>query len=165
MRVIKQALPEACSRLSPCLMKNTHNLGFEFREFEGHHRPARMQDQIEALGQQIHVTPQDLAHAPLDAIALMSLAQHFARGETDAGPGRHCSARESRLLRREKPAHRSGLPLAAGGVGALIIGVPGEPRSGQRLNGKLGRGLNGGMSECGSTGVRRMQKGLRLAAG
>ena len=43
-----------------------------------------MKDQVEALGQQVHVAAQDLAHAALDAVALVRLAQHFARSEPDA---------------------------------------------------------------------------------
>ncbi len=52
MRVIQSASPgqvASFARLRLCLMKNTHNLGFKFREFEGEHNAARMQDQIEAL--------------------------------------------------------------------------------------------------------------------
>ena len=104
-------------------MKNTHNLGFEFRKFERHDSAARMQYEIEALGKQLHMTAQGLAHAPLDAVALMGLAQHFARGQAYARPSRQCGTRVSGLLARQKPAHRRRLPLAAAGVGALIIGM------------------------------------------
>ena len=75
-------------RLGACLLKNTHNLGLKFREFRGEHRAARMQDQVEALGQQVHVAAKHLAHAALDAVALVRLAQHLAGGEPDARAGR-----------------------------------------------------------------------------
>ena len=68
------------------LSKDTHDLGFEFREFDGEHRPARMEDQVEAGGKQIHVTAQHFAHAALDAIALVGLAEHLAGGEPNARP-------------------------------------------------------------------------------
>ena len=67
-----------------CLCKDTHDLVLKFRKFHGEHHAARMEDQIEAGRQQIDVTAQRFAHAPLDAIAFMSLAHDFARGESDA---------------------------------------------------------------------------------
>ena len=84
-------------RLGVGLLKDTHNLGLEFREFDGEHRAARMQDQIEAQGQQVHMAAQHLAHAALDAIALVRFAQHLAGGEPNARAGRRacrfCGAR------------------------------------------------------------------------
>ena len=71
-----------------------------------------------ALRQQIHVTAQDLAHAALDAVALMRLAQHFTGSETDPRPGMQGPA-----LRRQKPTHRSRLAFAACSISALIVGV------------------------------------------
>jgi hypothetical protein len=61
-------------------MKNTHNLRFEFPKFQHEHNPPWMQNQIEPLGQKLDMPPQGLAHAPLDAVAFVSLAQHFACG-------------------------------------------------------------------------------------
>ena len=117
----------AARRLGPGLLKNTHNLRLKFREFHGEHDAAGMKDQIEARGQQIHVAAQGLAHAALDAVALMGLAQHLARGEADARPQPEQLAPSVRL-RRQKPAHGCGLPLAAGRIGALIVGVLAQAR-------------------------------------
>ncbi len=72
------------ARLGFCLLKDTHNLRLKFRKFDGEHRAAGMQDQVEAAGQQVQMAAQGLAHAALDAVALMRLAQHLARGEPDA---------------------------------------------------------------------------------
>ena len=87
MRALPQRLQATCvhsRRLGLCLLKDTHNLRLKFREFHGEHGAARMEDQIAALGQQIHMAAQGLAHAALDAVALMRLAQHLAGGEPDA---------------------------------------------------------------------------------
>lgn len=65
-------------------MEDTHNLSFKFRKFDGENETARMKDKVAALGQQVDVAAQNLAHAPLDAIAFMGLAQHLAGGEADA---------------------------------------------------------------------------------
>jgi hypothetical protein len=84
MRVIAQApIPEDMRRrlASARLLKDTHNLRLKFRKFDGEHDAARMEDEIEALRQQVDVAAQGLAHAALDAVALMRLAQHLARGE------------------------------------------------------------------------------------
>jgi hypothetical protein len=106
--------------LSPRLLENTHNLGFEFREFHGQHHAARMKDQVAAGGQQIDVTADGLSHAALDAIALVRLAQHFSGSEAGARRARGIAAGR---LRREKPAHRGRLPFARCLIGALVIGV------------------------------------------
>ncbi len=45
-----------------------------------------MQDEIAARGQQIGMPAQDFAHAALDAISFMGLAEHFACGQTDSRP-------------------------------------------------------------------------------
>ena len=74
--------PRAASVLA--MFQNTHNLRLKLRKFHGEHAAARMEDEIEAGGQQIDVAAQSLAHAALDAVALVSLAQHFAHGEADA---------------------------------------------------------------------------------
>jgi hypothetical protein len=61
-------------------MQDTHNLSFKFREFEGEHDAAGMQDEVAALWKEVDVTPQNIAHAPLDPIAFVGFAEHFARG-------------------------------------------------------------------------------------
>src|ERR1019366_5427378 len=63
------------------------------------------------------VAAQGLAHAALDAIALMGFTEHLACSEAYAGTG------FAWRLRCEKPAHRCGLPLASSGISALIVGV------------------------------------------
>jgi hypothetical protein len=105
--------------LGACLLKETHNLGFEFGEFEVKDDAARMQDEVEARGQQIDMAAEGLSHAALDAIAFMGFAQNFAGGEAHT---RACGLGGGRL-RRQKPAHGRGLAFAGGGVGALKIGV------------------------------------------
>ena len=60
------------------LLKNTHNFAFQFREFHGEHHTLRMQDQVASRGQQIDVVPQNFAHPPLDPIAIVRFAEHFA---------------------------------------------------------------------------------------
>src|SRR5271166_2843304 len=74
-------------RLGVCLLKNTYNLGLQFREFRAQHDAARVQDQVEALGQQLHMAADRLAHAALDAIAFMRLAQHLAGREPNTRTG------------------------------------------------------------------------------
>ena len=108
-------------RFGLSLLKDTHNFAFKLREFHREDGAARMQDEIEARWQKIDVAAQSLAHAALDAIALVSLAHDFAYGEADAR--RSGSKRAFSYLCREKPAHRSGMPLAAGSVSAQIVGV------------------------------------------
>jgi len=109
------------------LLKDTHNFALKLREFHREDGPARMEDEIKARGQKIDVAAQSLAHAALDAVALVSLAHDFAYGKADArrsGSTRAFSCLRGCLRRRrKKPAHRSGMPLAAGSVGAQIVGV------------------------------------------
>ena len=63
------------------LLKDTYNLGFQFREFHGEDDSLRMDDQIASCREQIHMVAQNLAHPPLDPVAFVRLTQHFARGE------------------------------------------------------------------------------------
>jgi hypothetical protein len=72
-------------------MKNTHNLSFKFPKFDGENGAAWMEDEVAALGQQVDVAAQSLAHAALDAIALMGFAQDLAGSE--ANPRRFWLAR------------------------------------------------------------------------
>jgi hypothetical protein len=153
-------LRHAC-RLSPRLMEDTHNLSFKFPEFDGHHKPSRMQDEIEPRREQIHMPPQSLAHAPLDAIAFMRFAQHFARGQTHARPGRERSTGVGWPLPRHKPAHRCGLTFAADRIGTLIVGMSLQAHAGQRLNRSSNRRLNRGSRP--SLGL--IKSGSQVAAG
>ena len=66
------------------LLKDTHNFALKLHEFHREDGAARMQDEIKARRQEIDVAAQSLAHATLDAVALMSLAHDFAYGEADA---------------------------------------------------------------------------------
>jgi hypothetical protein len=117
--------------LLPGLLEDTHNLALKLREFHSEDGAARVQDEIEARGQKIDVAAQSLAHAALNAIALVSLAYDFAYGKADArrgGSERALSCLRGCLRgwlrrRRQKPAHRSGVPLASGSVSAQIVGV------------------------------------------
>jgi len=83
------------------------------------------------------VAAKSLAHAALDAVALVGFAHHFANGETDARRGgKICGFSFRRLrsdLRGKEPAHRGGLVLAAGCVGAHIVGVLAQARARQAL--------------------------------
>ena len=66
---------------------------------------------------------QNLAHAALDAVALVRLAQHLAGGEPDARAGLRasvCGARNQLI--------EGGLAFAAGRIGALIVGVLAQTR-------------------------------------
>jgi hypothetical protein len=110
-------------------MKDTHNLRFKFREFHSHDETARMEDEIEASGQLANVAAETVAHAPLDAVALMRFADYLTDGKADAGTGGQWSSSPGGRLPGEKPAHGSGLPLAAGSIGALIVGVPLQTRA------------------------------------
>jgi hypothetical protein len=74
----------AAPRFGICLFKDTHDLSLKFRKFDRKHRTPRMQDQIETPGKQLHMASQRLAHPPLDAVALVRLAQHFACRQTHA---------------------------------------------------------------------------------
>jgi hypothetical protein len=73
---------------SICLMKDTHNLRLKFREFDGEHEAAGMEDEVEALGQHVDMAAQGLAQAALDAISFVCFADHFADGEPHARPNR-----------------------------------------------------------------------------
>jgi hypothetical protein len=92
-----------------------------------------VKDEIEARWKEIDVAAQSLAHAALDAVALVGLAHHFADGETDARRGGKICGFSFVRLRREEPAHRGGLVLAAGCVGAHIVGVLAQARARQAL--------------------------------
>ena len=146
-------------RLGPGLFKDTHNLRLKLHKFHSEHIAARMEDQIEALGQKVDVAAQSLAHAALDAVALVSLAQHFADGEADARRGRSAGARFAGRLRRQKPAHGCGLPFAAIRVGAQIVGMFAQARSRQRL---ASGGLGIGVHEEGSTRNSRAARHIPL---
>ena len=74
-------------RLGLGLLKDTHNLALELRKFHRENSAARVQDEVEARGQKIDMAAQSLAHAALDAVALVSLAHDFAYGEADARRG------------------------------------------------------------------------------
>jgi len=119
--------------LLPGLLKDTHNLRLKFRKFKREHNAPWVQYQIESMGKHLHMPPQSLAHAPLDAVAFMRLAQHLARRNPDARSGRQCCPGIRSSLSGQKPAHRCRLALAARGVGALIIGVLLQTRPGQCL--------------------------------
>jgi hypothetical protein len=114
-----------------CLLENTHNLGIQFREFEGQHDPVRMQNQI-AAGRQLSDMPsKHFAEPALHAIALVRGPEDLANREPDSWSG-HLS------LGSQKPAHRSGTMLAAGSIRPLIVRMPAQTRPGQR-RANLGR--------------------------
>ena len=122
-------LRHACC-LSLCLMKNTHNLRLKFRKFKGEYKPPGMQDEIESRGQHVSMAPQCLAHPPLDAVAFMRLTEYFSRSKSHTRPDRQWRPGVCGSLPGQKPAHGRGLPLAASGIRALIIGVPLQALSG-----------------------------------
>ena len=155
-----RCLRHAC-RLSPRLMKDTHNLSFKFPEFECHHKPPRMQNEIEPRREQIHMSPQSLAHAPLDAIAFMRFAQHFAGGQTHARPGSEPSPGIGWPPRRHKPAHRRGLTFAAARIGTPIVGMSLQAHACQRLNRSSNRRLNRGSRPS----LGWIKSGSQVAAG
>jgi len=49
-----------------------------------------MEDEVEPLGQQVHMVAEGLFHAALDAVAFMRLADHLADREAD--PRTRCCA-------------------------------------------------------------------------
>ena len=74
------------SCVGPCpfsigLLKDTYNLGFQFREFHCEHDSLRMEDQVTAGGQEIEVLAQDFAHPALNSVTLVRFAEHFASCE------------------------------------------------------------------------------------
>ena len=101
MRVMVRIDPGAADAAAECfaqraasdsgLFKDTQNLSLKLREFHGEHDAAGVQDEIEARGQEIDVAAQRLAHAALDAVALVGLADHFAYSEADARSSRSSS--------------------------------------------------------------------------
>lgn len=100
-----------------CLLENTHNLGIQFREFEGQHDPVRMQNQIAAGRQLFDMPSKHFAEPALHAIALVRGPKDLANREPDSWSG-HLS------LGSQKPAHRSGTMLAAGSISPLIVRMP-----------------------------------------
>src|SRR5208337_2590215 len=132
------------------MLKDTHDLGFEFLEIHGEHRAARMEDKVAARRQQVEVTAQSLFHASLDAIALMSFAQHLSGGEANAWA--------VSSPRRKKPAHGGRLALAAGSIGAQIVSVLRQAHSAERL--VLNRLESGGHGEAG----RRFSRNIAIPA-
>ena len=128
-------------RFGICLVKDTHDLGFKFREIEAEDGAAGMEDEIAAGGQQVRVAAQDLAQAALDAVAVMGLAQDLAGGQADTRRGGKMDRgqRARGGLRGQEPAHGSGLALAGGGVGALIVGMPGQTQAGKGLRSRRRR--------------------------
>jgi hypothetical protein len=122
-------------RLGMGLFKDTQNLALKLREFNGEHNAARVQDEIEARWQKIDVAAKNLAHAALDAVALMGLADDFADSEADARSRRSSCALKG--LRGKKPAHGGGLALAAGSVGAQVVSMLAKARVRQSFT--LGR--------------------------
>lgn len=90
--------------LGGCLLKDTHNLALKFRELYGEHNPARMKDEIVSHGNEVNVTAQSLAHASLDSVAVVSLAQHLANGQSNSRTG-WASSIVVGCLRRQEPAH------------------------------------------------------------
>jgi len=70
-------------------MKNTHNLRLKFRKFKRQHKTARMQDQIETFGKQFYMTPQSLAHPPLDTVAFVRFAEDLSGSKAHTRARRH----------------------------------------------------------------------------
>jgi hypothetical protein len=104
------------------------------------------------LRKQIDVAAQDFAHAALDAIAFVRLAQNLADGKADARAWRQRMVAMvfrtvSRIggiwLRGEKPTHGCGLPFAGGRIYALEIRMFTQTRPGKRMRSLLAR-LDGG---------------------
>src|SRR5438309_11846881 len=92
-----------------------------------------MEDEIGVGRQQIEMAAKCLSHAAFDAIAFVRFTNDFADGEANAGAG-WASARWLKFrLRREKPAHRRGLALAACGVCGLIVRMLAQACAGQCL--------------------------------
>ena len=102
--------------------------------------------------QQIDVATQSLAHAALDAIALVGLAHNFAHCEADARRTRH--GRAIVALRRQKPAHARGLMFASCCVGTQIVGMFAQARTPARVWRRAG--LEGELHEEDS--VRRISR-------
>jgi hypothetical protein len=91
------------------LSKDTQNFCFQFPKFHGHHRSARMQDEINSIGQFMQMVTDSFTHAALDAIAFVSFAKYLARSEADARAGTSRGARLLlALLRRRTPGEEPG---------------------------------------------------------
>ena len=116
-------------RFGSCLFKDTHDFGFQLPEIHAETCASRMKNQIASGWEQIRVAAQDLAHAALDTIALVRLAQHFSCSQSNA----RCGWRDCGIVCSHEPAHRSGLPLSARRVGALIVGVLAQAQMRHRL--------------------------------
>jgi hypothetical protein len=141
-------------------MKDTHDLGFKFRKFDGEDGAARVEDKIATLRQQVDVAAKDVSHTTLDAIALVSLADDLAHGEPDAGAFRLHRARAGiRLTRSEEPTHRRGLPFAGGSIGALIIGVLAQAHARQGLRRGLWDGWAGSLKRSDALDAIRPRAG------
>jgi hypothetical protein len=117
------------------LLKDTQNLPLKLREIHGEDDAARVKDEIEARRQKINVAAESLAHAALDAVALVGLADDLADSEADARGNRSSRALKGLRgdLRGKEPAHGSGLALAAGSIGAQIVSVLAQARIRQSL--------------------------------
>jgi hypothetical protein len=92
-----------------------------------------MKDEIETVRQETDVMAESLTHAALDAVALMGFAQHLADSEADARRAPRMGTCAFSGLRRQKPAHVGGLPLAAGSVRTKEVGTLAQTRARQRL--------------------------------
>lgn len=114
-------------RLAIRLFEDAHDLRFQLSEIDRKQAAARMKYQVEALGKQVYMPAQGLSHAPLDAVAVMRLAQRLPRGDPNA------RAAGARSLRGKEPAHGCGLAPAAGRIGALVVGVLAQTCACQRL--------------------------------
>ena len=122
------------------LHKDTHDLGLQFRKIEHKYGTAGMKNQIRCRREEIQMAAKRLAHASLDAIALVGLAQDLAYGEPEPWRMWSCAG-----LGSEKPTHGCGLVLARASVSALEISMVAQAKRHQRLLlcGMLRRGLHG----------------------
>jgi hypothetical protein len=108
------------------LPEDTQNLGCQFHEIHVHDRTPRMQDEIDACGQLMQMPAYGLAHAALDAIALMSFAQHLADSQPHTRTvANHCtySGAQRSITRGKKPRHGGGKLLTGDLVNTLVISV------------------------------------------
>jgi len=102
-----------------------------------------MKYEIAAQGEQVRMAAEGLAHAALDAVALMRFAEDLAGSEAYAGcgGGRERTGGRFERLRGQKPAHGSRLAFASGRIGSLVVGMLAQAEASEGLPAGLGLGL------------------------
>src|SRR5271154_4570807 len=96
----------------------TRHLALKFCEFQIDDRFARMQYDVDGLRQATKIDAHRLAHTPLDAVAIDSLAKYASGGKAHARSLRYVV---ELCAQAEEIAHRGREVLAASLVNTLIV--------------------------------------------